>query len=118
MVSSVLVTIAAFSLFIWALVKQGNVGPLWNDPETVYGVGRLSGSKLSWAMMRMITSGIGGWAGGILYQSGLLGRSIGGFWTYFLLKISLDTQYILVTRSGAKFSSYPSAFLVPIFLAS
>ncbi|KAF5309169.1 hypothetical protein D9619_012709 [Psilocybe cf. subviscida] len=69
MVSSVLVTIAAFTLFIWALAKQGNVGPLWNDPETVYGVGRLSGSKLSWAMMRMITSGIGGWAGGILYQS-------------------------------------------------
>jgi NCS1 family nucleobase:cation symporter-1 len=69
MVSSVLVTIAAFALFIWALAKQGNVGPLWNDPETVYGVGRLTGSKLSWAMMRMITSGIGGWAGGILYQS-------------------------------------------------
>ncbi|KAF5326815.1 hypothetical protein D9619_004458 [Psilocybe cf. subviscida] len=69
MVSSVLVTIAAFSLLIWALVKQGNVGPLWNNPEEVYHVGKLHDSTLSWAMMRMVTSGIGGWSGGILYQS-------------------------------------------------
>ncbi|KAJ7675656.1 permease for cytosine/purines, uracil, thiamine, allantoin-domain-containing protein [Mycena polygramma] len=68
-ISSVIVTIAAFAIFIWALVKQGNVGPLWSNPEEVYGIGRLSGSQLSWTMMRMITSGIGGWAGGILYQS-------------------------------------------------
>ncbi|KAH8093863.1 NCS1 nucleoside transporter family [Cristinia sonorae] len=69
-ISSVVVTIAAFALFIWALVKQGNAGPLWSHPEEVYGPGtRLSGSKLSWVMMRMISSGIGGWAGGILYQS-------------------------------------------------
>ncbi|KAF7439810.1 hypothetical protein PC9H_000146 [Pleurotus ostreatus] len=67
--SSVVVTIAAFALFIWALAKQGNVGPLWSNPEVVYGTGRLKGSVLSWAMMRMISSGIGGWAGGILYQS-------------------------------------------------
>ncbi|KIJ46308.1 hypothetical protein M422DRAFT_165532 [Sphaerobolus stellatus SS14] len=69
-ISSVIVTIAAFAIFIWALAKQGNVGPLWNNPEEVYGVGRLTGSTLSWAMMRMVNSGIGGWAGGILYQSG------------------------------------------------
>ncbi|PPQ99769.1 hypothetical protein CVT24_009672 [Panaeolus cyanescens] len=67
--SSVLVTIAAFAIFIWALAKQGDIGPLWKHPEDVYGIGRLSGSTLSWTMMRMITSGIGGWAGGILYQS-------------------------------------------------
>ncbi|KAJ8076626.1 hypothetical protein PM082_001049 [Marasmius tenuissimus] len=67
--SSVIVTIAAFAIFIWALAKQGNVGPLWTDPEEVYGIGRLHGSQLSWTMMRMISSGIGGWAGGILYQS-------------------------------------------------
>ncbi|KAF5370543.1 hypothetical protein D9757_010126 [Collybiopsis confluens] len=68
-VSSAIVTIAAFAIFIWALAKQGDVGPLWKTPEEVYGVGRLTGSQLSWTMMRMITSGIGGWAGGILYQS-------------------------------------------------
>ncbi|KIK64352.1 hypothetical protein GYMLUDRAFT_220841 [Collybiopsis luxurians FD-317 M1] len=68
-VSSVIVTVAAFAIFIWAVVKQGDVGPLWKTPEEVYGVGRLTGSQLSWTMMRMITSGIGGWAGGILYQS-------------------------------------------------
>ena len=70
--SSVVVTIAAFAIFIWALVKQGDVGPLWKTPEVVYGTDRLVGSQLSWAMMRMVTSGIGGWAGGILYQSGML----------------------------------------------
>ncbi|KAF5364301.1 hypothetical protein D9756_001139 [Leucocoprinus leucothites] len=68
-ISSVIVTIAAFAIFIWALVKQGNVGPLWHNPETETGQARLSGSKLSWAMMYMITRGVGGWAGGILYQS-------------------------------------------------
>ncbi|KAF8977043.1 permease for cytosine/purines, uracil, thiamine, allantoin-domain-containing protein [Cyathus striatus] len=67
--SSIIVAAAAFTIFIWALVKQGNAGPLWNNPEEVYGIGRLSGAQLSWAMMRMITSGIGGWAGGVLYQS-------------------------------------------------
>ncbi|KAK7473185.1 hypothetical protein VKT23_001284 [Stygiomarasmius scandens] len=67
--SSVVVTIAAFAIFIWAVVKQGNAGPLWTNPEDVYGIGRLRGSQLSWTMMRMITSGIGGWAGRILYQS-------------------------------------------------
>ncbi|EPQ55582.1 hypothetical protein GLOTRDRAFT_138462 [Gloeophyllum trabeum ATCC 11539] len=68
-VSSVIVTIAALAIFIWALAKQGNAGPLWSEPQEIYGVPKLEGSKLSWAMMRIITSGIGGWAGGILYQS-------------------------------------------------
>ena len=69
-ISSVIVTIAAIATFIWALVKQGDIGPLWKNPEQVYGIGRLEGSELSWTMMRMISSGIGGWAGGIMYQSG------------------------------------------------
>ncbi|KAG5642200.1 hypothetical protein DXG03_003416 [Asterophora parasitica] len=68
--SSVAVTIAAFAIFIWALIKQGNRGPLFSNPEEIYGIGRLSaGSTLGWVMMRCITSGIGGWAGGIMYQS-------------------------------------------------
>lgn len=67
--SSVAVTIAAFAIFIWALVKQGNGGPLFSDPEAVYGVDKLSGSRLGWVMMRCITSGIGAWSGGIMYQS-------------------------------------------------
>lgn len=69
-------TIAAIATFIWALVKQGDIGPLWKNPEQVYGIGRLSGSELSWTMMRMISSGIGAWAGGIMYQSGENSRSI------------------------------------------
>ncbi len=71
-----IVTIAAIAIFIWALAKQGNIGPLWNNPEEVYGIGRLKGSQLSWTMMRMITSGIGGWAGGILYQSGMSPKAL------------------------------------------
>ncbi|KAK0236921.1 NCS1 nucleoside transporter family [Armillaria nabsnona] len=68
-ISSVIVIIAALSVFIWAVIKQGNGGPLISNPETVYGIGELKGAALGWAMTRMITSGIGGWAGGILYQS-------------------------------------------------
>ncbi|KAJ3563465.1 hypothetical protein NP233_g8927 [Leucocoprinus birnbaumii] len=68
-ISSVIVTIAAFSVFIWAVAEQRGVGPLWHHPENETGQPRLSGSKLSWAMMYMITRGVGGWAGGILYQS-------------------------------------------------
>ncbi|KAF8063953.1 NCS1 nucleoside transporter family [Lyophyllum atratum] len=68
--SSVAVTIAAFATFIWALAKQGNGGPLFTNPEEVYGIGKLTpGSMLGWVMMRCITSGIGAWAGGIMYQS-------------------------------------------------
>ncbi|RDB26775.1 Allantoin permease [Hypsizygus marmoreus] len=68
-VSSIIVAIAAFALFIWALVKQGGGGPLFSNPEAVYGVGDLKGATLAWAFVRLINSGIGGWAGGILYQS-------------------------------------------------
>lgn len=77
--SSIIVIIAALSVFIWAVVKQGNGGPLINNPETVYGIGELKGVALGWAMARMITSGIGGWAGGILYQSGISITMLSGF---------------------------------------
>ncbi|KAJ7814526.1 permease for cytosine/purines, uracil, thiamine, allantoin-domain-containing protein [Mycena olivaceomarginata] len=50
-ISSVIVTIAVFSIFIWAIAKQGDVGPLWKNPEEIYGIGRLSGSQLSWTMI-------------------------------------------------------------------
>ncbi|KAG1721145.1 permease for cytosine/purines, uracil, thiamine, allantoin-domain-containing protein [Suillus lakei] len=60
---------AALAVFLWAIVKQGNGGPLFSNPEAVYGVGNLQGSQLAWVMVRCINSGIGGWAGGILYQS-------------------------------------------------
>lgn len=46
-------------------MKQGNGGPLFSDPEAVYGVDKLSGSRLGWVMMRCITSGIGAWSGGV-----------------------------------------------------
>lgn len=69
LVSSVAVVLAAFSIFIWAMVKQGNGGPLLTDPEAVSGIGRLSGSTLGWVMVRCITSGIGGWAGGVCVAS-------------------------------------------------
>ncbi|KIK40576.1 hypothetical protein CY34DRAFT_259084 [Suillus luteus UH-Slu-Lm8-n1] len=69
-ISAVLVLVAALAVFLWAFVKQGNGGPLFSNPETVYGIGNLQGSQLAWVMVRCINSGIGGWAGGILYQSG------------------------------------------------
>ncbi|KAG1862376.1 NCS1 nucleoside transporter family [Suillus tomentosus] len=68
-ISAVLVLIAALAVFLWAFVKQGNGGPLFSNPEAVYGIGNLQGSQLAWVMVRCINSGIGGWAGGILYQS-------------------------------------------------
>ncbi|KAG6831439.1 hypothetical protein H0H92_010652 [Tricholoma furcatifolium] len=64
--SSIVVTVTAFAIFIWAIVKQGNGGPLFSDPEEIYGTGKLtSGPVLGWVMMRCITGGIGGWAGGV-----------------------------------------------------
>ncbi|KAI0694040.1 permease for cytosine/purines, uracil, thiamine, allantoin-domain-containing protein [Cytidiella melzeri] len=67
-VSSLVVIIAAIAIFIWALVKQGNGGPLFINPEAVYGVGELQGSRLGWVMMRCITSGIGAWSGGVHFS--------------------------------------------------
>lgn len=59
-----------FVIFIWAVVKQGNVGPLWHNPVQTSNV-ELSGSEVRWIMLWMTTRGIGSWASGILYQSGL-----------------------------------------------
>ncbi|KAF8873056.1 hypothetical protein CPB84DRAFT_1854172 [Gymnopilus junonius] len=65
LLSSVAVMVAAFALFIWALAKQGNGGPLFTNPEEIEGIGKLNpGSMLGWVMVHCITSGIGGWAGG------------------------------------------------------
>ncbi|KAH7929996.1 hypothetical protein BV22DRAFT_1001618 [Leucogyrophana mollusca] len=66
--SSVIVSVTAIALFIWALVKQGNGGPLFSNPEAVYGGGGLHGVQLAWVMVRCINSGIGGWAGGVNFS--------------------------------------------------
>ncbi|KXN86026.1 hypothetical protein AN958_10583 [Leucoagaricus sp. SymC.cos] len=66
--ASAIVTVAMFIIFIWAVVKQGNAGPLWNSPDQASNV-QLSGSQVNWIMLWMITRGIGWWASGILYQS-------------------------------------------------
>ncbi|KAG1731543.1 hypothetical protein EDB19DRAFT_1737193, partial [Suillus lakei] len=39
MIAAVLVLIATLAVFLWAIVKQGNGGPLFSNPEAVYGVG-------------------------------------------------------------------------------
>ncbi|KAL1758225.1 permease for cytosine/purines, uracil, thiamine, allantoin-domain-containing protein [Schizophyllum commune] len=69
MVSSIIVTVAAVTIFIWALAKQGGPGPLYNNPEAVYGVEHLQGSALAWTVVRLIVSHIGAWSGGILRLS-------------------------------------------------
>lgn len=75
--ASAIVASAVFCIFIWALTKQGNIGPLWNDPDDTFGI-KLSRSEMSWTMMWMVTRGIGSWASGILYQSGtFLSQQVG-----------------------------------------
>ncbi|KAL1747881.1 permease for cytosine/purines, uracil, thiamine, allantoin-domain-containing protein [Schizophyllum fasciatum] len=64
MVSSIIVSVAAVSIFIWALAKQGGPGPLYRNPEAIYGVGHLHGSALAWTVVRLIVSHIGAWSGG------------------------------------------------------
>ena len=71
MVSSIIVTVAAITIFIWALAKQGGPGPLYNNPEAVYGVGHLQGSALAWTVVRLIVSHIGAWSGGVQSLSDL-----------------------------------------------
>ncbi|KAL1693530.1 permease for cytosine/purines, uracil, thiamine, allantoin-domain-containing protein [Schizophyllum commune] len=72
MVSSIIVTVAAITIFIWALAKQGGPGPLYNNPEAVYGVGHLQGSALAWTVVRLIVSHIGAWSGGARVLNGPL----------------------------------------------
>ena len=62
-------TIATFAIFVWALAKRGDGGPLLSHPNTFSGVAPLSGSQLGWAMAYGISSTIGSLSAGILNQS-------------------------------------------------
>ncbi|KAG6818760.1 hypothetical protein H0H93_002065 [Arthromyces matolae] len=142
-ISSICVTITAFSIFIWALAKQGNGGPLFSNPEAIYGIGKLSpGSVLGWVMMRCITSGIGGWAGGVSLPLSIYRAKILNYWINFLSHTDLipercvtnvdrsDSALNLPTKTsrampsiqgiryGGRFLLYPSVCLGQMFLAS
>lgn len=69
MVGSILMTIATFSIFIWALAKEGGGGPLLRHPNMFSGAAPLSGSQLGWAMVYGVSSTIGSISAGILNQS-------------------------------------------------
>ncbi|KAL7415618.1 NCS1 nucleoside transporter family [Mrakia frigida] len=69
LISSIAVTISVIALLVWALAKEGGGGPLFYDTHKTTGVAALKGSKLAWTMARGVTTTIGGWAGGIMYQS-------------------------------------------------
>ncbi|KAH9849118.1 NCS1 nucleoside transporter family [Lenzites betulinus] len=70
LVGSVIITITTFSMFVWALAKEGGGGPLLSQPSQLSGVEPLgSGAKLGWAMAYGISSTIGGICAGILNQS-------------------------------------------------
>lgn len=67
---SIIMTVATFSIFIWALAKEGGGGPLLTHPSELSGVQALSGgSKLGWAMAYGVSSTIGSTSAGILNQS-------------------------------------------------
>ncbi|KAI0699509.1 NCS1 nucleoside transporter family [Cerioporus squamosus] len=67
---SIVMIVAVFSIFVWALAKEGGCGPLLNHPSELSGVEPLSGgSKLGWAMAYGVSSTIGSTSGGILGQS-------------------------------------------------
>ncbi|RPD58302.1 NCS1 nucleoside transporter family [Lentinus tigrinus ALCF2SS1-7] len=67
---SIIMTVAVFAIFIWALAKEGGGGPLLNHPSQLSGVEPLTGgTKLGWAMAYGISSTIGGISAGILNQS-------------------------------------------------
>ncbi|KAI0776926.1 NCS1 nucleoside transporter family [Trametes elegans] len=69
-VGSVIILITTFSMFVWALAKEGGGGPLLSNPSELSGVEPISGgSKLGWAMAYGISSTIGGICSGILNQS-------------------------------------------------
>lgn len=66
--ASCVVTVTMFAIFVWAVAKQGNIGPLWNNPRQA-SKNALSRSQFNWVMLWMTTRGIGSWASIILYQS-------------------------------------------------
>lgn len=70
--SSVCVTVGVLALMIWALAKQGGGGPLLLDVSKTLGKPRLKGAALGWAMVKSVSSGIGGWAGCVLFRPHLL----------------------------------------------
>lgn len=63
MISSIAVTVGVLALLVWALAKQGNGGPLMYETSVTLGKARLQGKALAWAMVRSVTTTIGGWAG-------------------------------------------------------
>ncbi|KAI0641784.1 NCS1 nucleoside transporter family [Trametes meyenii] len=70
LVGSVIITITTFSMFVWAMAKEGGGGPLLSQPSQLSGVEPLSGgARLGWAMVYGITSTIGSICSGILNQS-------------------------------------------------
>ncbi|KAI0822158.1 NCS1 nucleoside transporter family [Trametes gibbosa] len=70
LVGSIIITITTFSMFVWALAKEGGGGPLLSNPSELSGAEPLgSGAKLGWAMAYGISSTIGGISAGILNQS-------------------------------------------------
>lgn len=110
-----LVTIAAFAVFIWTLVKQGNVGPLWNKPDDSFDV-EVSKSDISWTMMWMTTRGVGTWASGILYQSGK--QTNNSDCKHYLLstcQILPDMPNDLMIKFGVKFLSFLYRSFLRIF---
>ncbi|KAM5530588.1 hypothetical protein V8D89_015747 [Ganoderma adspersum] len=67
---SIIMTVATFAIFIWALAKEGGGGPLLTHPSQFSGVQPLTGStELGWAMAYGISSTIGSISAGILNQS-------------------------------------------------
>lgn len=68
-ISSICVTTGVIALLIWALARQGGGGPLLYQTSVTLGKARLEGSALGWAMVKSITTTIGGWAGACLYSS-------------------------------------------------
>ena len=66
---SIIITIAIFSIFVWAIAKEGGAGPLLSHPGELSGVKPLStGSQLGWAMAYGVSSTVGGTSAGILNQ--------------------------------------------------
>ena len=70
LVGSIIITITMFTMFVWALAKEGGGGPLLSHPSELTGVTPLSGgSKLGWAIAYGCSSTIGSICAGILNQS-------------------------------------------------
>ncbi|KAH9895754.1 NCS1 nucleoside transporter family [Cubamyces lactineus] len=70
LIGSIVITITTFSIFVWAVAKEGGGGPLLSHPSKFSGVQPLTGgAKLGWAMAYGVSSTIGSICAGILNQS-------------------------------------------------